>query len=218
VEAEALEEVKLVNIEHKKHDPYQLVNIHLMHYNMKSYEHEESVYDDIFKEVKTYEEVLNRVQALSPDLQTGFMSFQSHRRSCLPKILQGESMTPPPEQEGPPPGFEIELQDTIATKGNMKEIEMPSQETKVPQIEKSESRKDKELETSPEIPEDFPKKVGGTTSTELGIPITSLTPLQSTCGNPQMKFLYVNDLEPISRDEIPSSDYFFSKKRKAILK
>jgi hypothetical protein len=33
-----------------------------------------------------------------------------------------------------------------------------------------------------------------------------------------MGVLYVSDLEPISRDKIPSSDYFFSKKRKAILK
>jgi hypothetical protein len=105
VEAEALEEVKLVDIEHRKNEPYQLLNRHLMHCNMKSYEHEKSVYDDIFKEVKTYEEVLNRVRALSPDLHTSFMSFQSHRRSCLPNILQGESTTPPSEQEGPPPGF-----------------------------------------------------------------------------------------------------------------
>jgi hypothetical protein len=43
----------------------------------------------------------------------------------------------------------------------MKEIEMPSQETEVPQTKKSKSRKDKELETSPKIPKDFPKKVGG---------------------------------------------------------
>jgi hypothetical protein len=77
VEAEALEEIKLVDIEHRKHDPYQLVSRYLMHYNMKAYEHEKSVYDDIFKEVKTYKEVLNSVRALSPDLQTGFMSFQS---------------------------------------------------------------------------------------------------------------------------------------------
>jgi hypothetical protein len=87
VEVEALEEIKLVDIEHRKHDPYQLVRRHLMHCNMKSYEHEKSIDDDIFKEVKTYEEVLNRVWALSPDFQTGFMSFQSHRQSCLPKIL-----------------------------------------------------------------------------------------------------------------------------------
>jgi hypothetical protein len=190
VEAKALEEVKLVDIKHKKHDPYQLVDKHLMHCNMKAYEHEESVYDDIFKEVKTYEEVLNRVQALSPDLQTGFMSFQIHRRSCLPKFLQGEYTTPPPEQEEPPPSFE----------------------TEVPQTEKLESRKGKELETSPEVPENFLEKIGGTVSTKLGSPITSLTPLQSTHGNPQEGALYVSDLEPISRDKIPSFDYFFSKR------
>ena len=95
---------------------------------------------------------------------------------------------------------------------------MPSQEIEVPQTEKLESGKGNELETSQEILEDFPKKVGKTTSTELGSPITSLTPLQSTYGNPQMGIQYVSDLEPISRDEIPSFDYFFSKKRKAILK
>jgi hypothetical protein len=55
VEAEALEEIKLVDIEHRKNDPYQLVSRHLMHCNMKAYEHEKYVYDDIFKEVKTYE-------------------------------------------------------------------------------------------------------------------------------------------------------------------
>jgi hypothetical protein len=101
VEAESLEEIKLVDIEHRKHDPYQLVSIHLMHCNLKAYEHEEFVYDDIFKEVKSYEEVLNRVQAMSPESQVGLMSFQSHRRSCLSKSLQGESTTPPDPNGSP---------------------------------------------------------------------------------------------------------------------
>ena len=122
------------------------------------------------------------------------MSFQSHRPSCLPKFLQGESTTPPPEQEGPPPGFETNVQDKANTKGKMKEGEMPSQEIGFPQIEESEVGKGKELETPSEIPESFPKKVGGTTSTELGSPITSLTPLQSTYGNPHEGALYVSDL------------------------
>jgi hypothetical protein len=52
----------------------------------------------------------------------------------------------------------------------------------------------------------------------LGSPITALTPLQATFGNPHEGALYVNELEPISRDELPSSDYFFSKKRRAVLK
>ena len=60
--------------------------------------------------------------------------------------------------------------------------------------------------------------MGETRSTEVGSPITSLTPLQSTFGLPQMWAIYVGDLTPISRDEIPPSDYFFSKKRKDVLK
>jgi hypothetical protein len=96
-EAESLEEVKLVNIEHRKHDPYQIISRHYIHCNLKAYEHEVYVYDDIFKDVKSYEEVQNRVQALSPDSQAGFASFQRHRRSYLPKILQGEISTSLPE-------------------------------------------------------------------------------------------------------------------------
>jgi hypothetical protein len=89
VEDESLEEVKLVYIEHKKYDPYQVISRHFIHCNLKAYEHEASIYDDIVKDVKSYEEVLNRVQAMTPDSQTRFASFESHRRSCLPKSLQG---------------------------------------------------------------------------------------------------------------------------------
>jgi hypothetical protein len=64
----------------------------------------------------------------------------------------------------------------------------------------------------------FQKMIGGTASKELGRPITALTPLQSTLGTPHEGVLYVSDLEPISRDEIPPSDYFFNKKRRAVLK
>jgi hypothetical protein len=100
----------------------------------------------------------------------------------------------------------------------MEDIEIPSQHTEISQTKESEAGKGKELETSPEIPKDVPEKTGGAASTELGSPITSLTPLQSTYGNPHKGALYVSDLKPISRDEIPSSDYFFSKKRREILK
>jgi hypothetical protein len=60
-EAATLEEVKLVNLNHRKHDPYQLVGKHMAHYNMKAYEHEKSPCDELFKGTKTYEEVLERV-------------------------------------------------------------------------------------------------------------------------------------------------------------
>jgi hypothetical protein len=79
VEVELLEEVKLVDIEHRKYDPYQVISRHFIHCNIKAYEHETSIYDDVFKDVKSYEEVLNRVQAMPPNSQIGFTSFQSHR-------------------------------------------------------------------------------------------------------------------------------------------
>jgi hypothetical protein len=61
VEVVVLEEVKLVDLKHGKHDPYQLVGKHMAHCNMKSYEHEKSHCDDMFKGTRTYEEVLERV-------------------------------------------------------------------------------------------------------------------------------------------------------------
>jgi hypothetical protein len=218
VEVESLEEVKLVDIEHRKYDPCQVISRHFIHCNLKTYEHETSIYDDVFKEVKSYEEVLNKVQAMPPNSQNGFVSFQSHRRSCLPKSFHGEISTPPPEQEGPPPGFETNTQDEANTKCKMKNTEIPSQDTEGSQTNESETERGKEMETTPEIIKDVPEKIGGTTSTDLGSLITSLTPLQSTYGNTHEGDLYVSDLEPISRDEIPLSNYFFSKKRRAILK
>ena len=96
VESVALEDIKLVDIELRKHDPYKIVGNHLMHCNMKTFEHEASPRDDIFKGVRAYEEILERVQELPPDLQTNFLSFQKHRQSWLPNLLQGETVTSPP--------------------------------------------------------------------------------------------------------------------------
>ena len=63
--------------------------------------------------------------------------------------------------------------------------------------------KGKEPETIPEIMKNDQEKIRGTASTKLGSLITSLTPLQSTFKIPHEGFLYVSDLELISRDEIP---------------
>jgi hypothetical protein len=100
----------------------------------------------------------------------------------------------------------------------LKDSEIPLQNAESSQTKESQTEKGKGIETNPIILDDIPENVGGTVSKELGSPITTLTPLQSTFGTPHEGVLYVSDLEPITRDEIPSSDYFFSKKRRAILK
>jgi len=55
-------------------------------------------------------------------------------------------------------------------------------------------------------------------STEIATPITSLTPLQTSFGNPNYELVFVGDLSPILPEEMPPSDFFFSKKWKAIVK
>jgi hypothetical protein len=217
-EAESLSEVKLVDIELRKHDPYQIINRHVTQCGLKAYEHEVSFYDDIFRNAKSYEEVQSRVQTLSPDAQVGFASFQRNRRQCLPKILQGEVPTSTQVPETIPPGFETIIQYDTSNKDKLKDSETPPQNTESSQIKETQTEKGKGAETNPINLDDIPETVGGTTSQELGSPITSLTPLQATFGTPHEGVLYVSDLEPISRDEIPSSDYFFSKKRRAVLK
>jgi hypothetical protein len=160
----------------------------------------------------------SRVQTLSPDAQVGFASFQRNRRQCLPKILQGEVSTSEHESETIPPGFETIIQYDASDKDKSKDSEAPPQNTEDPQSKEAHTGKGKGIQTNPTDLDDFPETVGGTASTELGSPITALTPLQATFGNPHEGALYVSELEPISRDELPSSDYFFSKKRRAVLK
>jgi len=55
-------------------------------------------------------------------------------------------------------------------------------------------------------------------SIEIGSSIMSLTPLQLSQGNPNDQVIFIEDLTPISAEEMPLSDLFFSKKRRAIVK
>jgi hypothetical protein len=48
VEVTTLEEINLVSIEFKKHDPQKVMGNHMASYNLKRYEHEDSPQDDIF--------------------------------------------------------------------------------------------------------------------------------------------------------------------------
>jgi hypothetical protein len=60
VEVAALEDVKLVDIEFKRHDPQKIVENHLAQYNLKKYVHENSPQDEIFRGARSYEEVLDK--------------------------------------------------------------------------------------------------------------------------------------------------------------
>jgi hypothetical protein len=59
VEAVALEDVKLVDIEFKRHDPQKIMETHMTQYKLKKYVHEISPQDEIFRGARSYEEVLS---------------------------------------------------------------------------------------------------------------------------------------------------------------
>jgi hypothetical protein len=91
VEASTLEDLKLVHIEFKKHDPQRVVSNHLASCGLKRFEHENSPSDDIFRGARSYAEILARIQALAPEERADVLKFQEHRRSCLPVVLRGEN-------------------------------------------------------------------------------------------------------------------------------
>jgi hypothetical protein len=79
VEATALEDVKLVDIKFKRHDPRKIVENHLDQFNMNWYMHKNSPYEEIFRGVRSYEKFQDRFQTLPPYQQTIFLRFQKHR-------------------------------------------------------------------------------------------------------------------------------------------
>jgi hypothetical protein len=229
VEVAALEDVKLVDIEFKKHDPHKIVENHLAQFNMKWYMHENSPYDEIFRGVRSYEEVQDRFQTLPPDQQVGFLSFQKHRRNSLPKVLQGESIATPPSQEAMPTGSESSHSDKHRVEGTPKSSEVLTQELKASLSGQLSPQALAQLEAFLNQGQDVPPSTPATPvvtsntteqqqSTKIATPITSLTPLQTSFGNPNSKLVFVGDLSPILPEEMPPSDLFFSKKRKAIVK
>jgi hypothetical protein len=106
MEVVALDDVKLVDIEFKRHEPHKVVENQLAQFNMKRYVHKSSSYDEIFKGFKSYAEVHDRFLTLPLDQQDAFISFQKHRQNILPKVLQGEQVVTPPSQESKSTGSE----------------------------------------------------------------------------------------------------------------
>jgi hypothetical protein len=66
--------------------------------------------------------------------------------------------------------------------------------------------------STPATPAGTPNTTGQEHSTPVMSPITSLTPLQTSFGNPNSELIHVGDLTPILLEDMPPSSFFFSKK------
>jgi hypothetical protein len=228
-EAANLEDLSLVSIEVKKHDPQRVVSNHLAHCGLNIFEHESSPSDDIFLGVRYYEEVLARIQSLAPEDTSSVLKFQEHRRRCLPAVLGGSvaSETKQKDAEG--------SEYTISNLGKHQEGEQtrnPEAEEKNPDPPRKQSS---EAEVKTPGP---PRKQKPETETEtlgmpkeknhvdtlrelakqIGEPITSITPLQSTQGNVSEGWIFNEELRSIRVEELPPNEFFFDKKRKAVVK
>ena len=70
-----MEEMKLVDIEFKKHDPHKVVGNHMASCGLKIYEHKYFPHDEMFRGVRSYSEVLSQVRALLPREMVDFYKF-----------------------------------------------------------------------------------------------------------------------------------------------
>jgi len=156
-----------------------------------------------------------------------FYNFQKHQRSGLPKVLQGENLMSPATQQTETQNLEAESSSKQETPENSEKSEISTQKKDIPVTEVSDDQAKDQPETLTKQGEDRPlsspdksttDETGNRLSTEIGNPIQIVTPLQSTRGNPNIEVILIGDLTHISIEEIPPSDFFFSKKRKVVVK
>jgi hypothetical protein len=178
------------------------VSNHLASCGLKRFEHENSPSNDIFRGTRSYAKILARIQTLALKERVDVLKFQEHRRSCLPAMLRGES----------PSTMEVKQRDVEVSKDAT-----PDQEK-----HQDEGEKTKSLKTEIKTP-DLPKKQSlvttlGKSAKQIGEPITSVTPLLSTQGNIEAGWIFNEELRPIRVEELPPNEFFFDKKRKAVVK
>jgi hypothetical protein len=70
---------------------------------------------------------LNQIQALAPDKMADFYNFQRHRRNGLPKVLQGETLTPPDTQQMKAQGLEMVSSSRQETLESLEKTEVLTQ-------------------------------------------------------------------------------------------
>jgi hypothetical protein len=72
--------------------------------------------------------------------------------------------------------------------------------------------------TSDPPKEQDPFTTPGKGAKQIRKPITSVTPLQSAQGNVSKGWIFDEELRPITAEELPPNEFFFDKKRKAVVK
>jgi hypothetical protein len=97
------------------------------------------------------------------------------------------------------------------------QMKNPEAEEKTPDPPKKQNP-ETEIKT-PKLPKkQNPVDTLGKSAKQIGEPITSVTPLQSTQGNIKGGWIFNEEMRPIRAEELPPNEFFFDKKRKAVVK
>jgi hypothetical protein len=240
-EAAALEGLNLAYVEYKKHDPQRVVSTHLGNCGLKRFEHEDSPSDDVFRGAQSYSEVQFRIKSLPAEDRDTVLRFQANRKRCLPVVLgglglpkdkdkeakgsEGQTSNPEkrqegeqeknpdkeksPEQEKDP---ETEKEATNTPKG-------PHPEEEIKDTGPPEGQNPEAGTKTPDPPkQQSPLSTPGEAAKQIGQPITSITPLQSAQAGVSEGWIFDEELRPIRAEELPPNEFFFDKKRKAVVK
>jgi hypothetical protein len=138
-EAAALEDLNLVSIEYKKHDPQRVVSNHLASCGLKIFEHENSPSDDIFRGARSYAEIMAQIQTLAPKERADVLKFQEHRRSYLPVVLRGEGQGTSEAKQKEAEGSKDATPDQGKHQDEGEETKSPGAEIKTPDPSKKQS-------------------------------------------------------------------------------
>jgi hypothetical protein len=114
-----------------------------------------------------------------------------------------------PEQEKNP---ETEKENTDPPKEHSPEVEI--KDTDPPETQNPETG----TKTSDPPKEQDPLSTPGKGAKQIGQPIASVTPLQSAQGGVSEGWIFGEELRPIRAEELPPNEFFFDKKRKAVVK
>jgi hypothetical protein len=109
----------------------------------------------------------------------------------------------------------------------LEKIEVSTQKEEIPSTNVSGDQAKDQVETLTNEGEEGPlispdksttNVAGKQSSTEIGSSIQFITQSQFTGRNLNAKVIFIKDLTPISVEELPPSNFFFSKKRKVVVK
>jgi hypothetical protein len=142
------------------------------------------------------------------------LKFQENRRKCLPAVLGGSVAAETKQRDAEDSADVMSILGQHLEGEKMRNLEATEKTPDPPRKQMPETEGE-----APGIPkEQNPVNTPKESAKQIGNPITSVTPLQSAQGNVSEGWIFDEEMRPIRAEELPPNEFFFDKKRKAVVK